>query len=360
MTDPSTQKALDAILEAEIAQGFRVRELPLDLQAQMKAEGITPFTKFRLFKLNPKRRRLLNEAVARSYQRDLQNEEILSNEQVLKLVVKRGEWGADKDERIAELQRRTNAAMSQLYLDGFVQDTTAWAEEILEYATRFRELVEEAKLPAKKKAKVTEVFDRWIAYGPEKADEYTEKYAKPEGRERYSAQRDATFLCDSIEDHEATIVVEKIESLMRKVHEFVKLTEERAELAALQIKHARIFADTVESRRDNTEEMARLYFTSERVDDSGTPCGALMPSFEELWHLPDDVIQFLLVESFFFHNGITDETRPYLEAWGIIRGNGVAGQAEEEENTSSDVEPSAESPAAPSSSPDAMPVAGVL
>lgn len=354
--DATNEDALGSILEDEIAKGFRVKELPADLRAQMQAYGLTPFAKFRLIRLNPSRRRKLNEAVQRAYHRDLQTPEILSNEQILKLVVQRGEWGPEKDARVKELQRSTNAAMSALYLDGFAQDTSKWATEIIEQSETFRKLVAAAELDDEKRAKVLAVFDRWIAYVPDRKDEYTERFAKPEGREVYSPSRDATFLCDAIEGLEATQAITEIEDLLDKVNQFVKLTEERAELGELQMKHARIFADSVESRRENAEEMARLYFTAERVDAAGKPCGPLVPTFDELWELPDDVIQFLLVESYFFHNGIVDETRPYLETWGYIRGN--AEQAHEEEKPSSESGPSDESPEAATSSPDVTPATG--
>jgi hypothetical protein len=38
-----------------------------------------------------------------------------------------------------------------------------------------------------------------------------------------------------------------------------------------------------------------------------------------LWEFPDEVIQWLLIESYFFHNAIPDEARPYLEAYGFLQ-----------------------------------------
>lgn len=339
------QKAHDSILEHEIAVGFRTKVLPPELQAQVKAFELPALEAIRLTRMNPRRRKNMNEAVQRAYQKDLQNEDILSNEQIMSLVVKRGEWGPEKDARIKELQQSTNAAMSQLYLDGFSQDSADWLDDIGTHTETFRTALDASELSDEEKTRVSAIFDRWVEFSFDKMEHYTAQYAESQGLERYSHERDAQSICDALPTIEVIDAINNLEESLDKLHRFVKMTEDRKELAELQNKHARIFADSVEARRETAEEMARLYFTCERIEHD-KPAGPIAPSFDELWDLPDDVIQWLLVESYFFHNGIPDETRPYLETFGFIRGGA-------KENT--DSEQSEESVALPSSSPDSPP-----
>lgn len=338
------QKAHDSILEHEIAVGFRIKDLPPELSAQLEANELPRFTGIRMSRMNPRRRRLMNEAVQRAFFRDLQDTGILSNDQIMKLVVARGEWAPEKDARVKALQQSTNAMMSQLYLDGFSEDNSEWLDNIMEHSDDVREHISKAELSDEKKDELYEVFGRWVDYTPEKQKEYTEKYAASQDKPEYSPDRDSMAVCDAVGSPEIVDSVNELEQALDKMHSYVKMTEERKELTELQTKRLSIFSDSVEGRKDNAEEMARLYFTTE-VFSEGKVKGPLTPTFDELYDLPDDVIQWMLVEAYFFHNGIPDETRPYLEAFGFIRG-------EAKENTEST--PSEESLAPPSSKPDSL------
>ena len=112
---------------------------------------------------------------------------------------------------------------------------------------------------------------------------------------------------------------------------------------------SRIFTDTVESRRDNTEEMARLYVTCERCDANRKPAGPLFPEFDGLWDLPDEAIQWLLIESYFFHNAVPDEARPYLETFGFLR----EGRKESGESAPSEPSPDPQTSSSDSAPADA-------
>lgn len=354
--EKDVERRLDSVLEHEIAKGFRIKELPIELVAQLQSYKITEFTRFRLTRMNPARRRKLSEAVQRSYHRDLQTPEILSEAQIMKLVVERGEWDPEREERIKELQRSTNASMSGLYLEGFTNDTSEWASDILEQSDAWRAALDASELSPEDKVSTTERFNRWIEYAPEKQADYTAKYAASQTRDEYSPDADAMFVCDRVPTIEAVEAIGQLETLLDKAHRFVKLTEERQSLSDLQLRKARIFSDSVEARRENSEEMARLYYTCERVDAAGMPTGPLMPTFEALYDFPDDVIQFMLVESYFFHNGIPDEARPYLETFGFIR---AEPGASDESSTpmplpNSGSEPSVELPAPQNSSSDSL------
>jgi hypothetical protein len=193
-----------------------------------------------------------------------------------------------------------------------------------------------------KRQALLERFDRWVEFSPDNADEYAARYAEEQGKERYSLDYDLQRMMEAVQDIEAIEALHVIDDLRDRLHRYIKLQRQRARLAELQLKHTKMFADSVESRRDNTEEMARLYYTTEVVDDAGKPLGPVTPTFDGLFELPETVIQWLLLEAYFFLNGIPDEAREYLETFGFLQ---AEGKKEPVPSESGESEPSVESPA---------------
>src|SRR5690348_16889883 len=105
--DKALQDRLDQIVEDEIQKGYRVREVPDYIYVQLKAAStvstaVKPFSRFRFLKLTPRRRRQIQEEVMKRYNQDLKNEGLLSNEELRKLTIARGEWSVAEDKQIEE------------------------------------------------------------------------------------------------------------------------------------------------------------------------------------------------------------------------------------------------------------------
>jgi hypothetical protein len=346
--EEQTVKRLDSVLEDELARGYRIKDLPTQLQQQLEAECGLKIAKVRLTRLNPSRRRKIAQVVQRQYHRDLRDEDLLSHEQILKLVQERGEWSAAMDAEMGELQRSTSREMGELFVDGIIRDN--WSAQIIEASDLFRTRVQEA-MEEELAAEVLARFARWIEYSPDEKDAYTEKFAAEQGREAYSVDVDLQRLLEKAPDLECVDALNTIDDLRDRLYRYMVLQKNRMRLMELQIRHAKIFSDSVEQRRDNAEEMARLYFTVETVDEDGKPTGPLTKEFEQLWDFPESVVQWFLVEVYFFLNGIPDEAREFLQNYGFL-----AAEAGETISENGESEQSEESPAPLSSNPDSSPV----
>lgn len=347
--DTGTQQRLDHILEDEVKRGYRVKAVPASVNEQLEGEGGPAISRVRLTRLNPARRRKIAEVVQRQYHRDLQNPEILSREQVMKLVRERGEWTEQLEIEMKELQEKTNAEMGELFLNGIAKDD--WTADLLKATSAFRAKLKALVAPEQEDS-VERRLRRWIEYTSDQQKAYDEAYASEQGRETYSVDVDYMQLKVAVPDFEAQGYLEQIEDLRDKLQRFIKLQRNRIRLAELQQKQTKIFADTVEQRRDNAEEMARLYFVTERLDEEGRPLGPLVPTFDDLWNWPEDVIQWFLVEVYFFLNGIPDEAREYLQTFGFLKADG---EDETIRSPNGESEPSDESPAPPNSKLDSSP-----
>lgn len=340
--DQTTQDRLDSILEDEIRRGFRIKELPEDLQAQLKVEGVEPFKRVRFTRLNPRRRSKISSAVQARYHADLEDSSILSNEQIAKLVAERGEWTSDQADRMVLLLEETQRIQSELYIQGLGEED--WRGQMIEASTLLRKTVEEADYVNKdEQKKVLEVMDRWAEYMPVRRSAYTVLYAAEQGKSEYSPDWDLDYLLERMPTQEATDALQLLDELRDKAIKFLDLQAKRAELAILQNKHAKIFADSVESRRDQAEEMARVYFCTQVVDENDKPIKSIAETLDAFWDFPEDMIQWLIIEHYFFANGLPDAARDYLETFGFLKAE--TAKSDETKTSAGESEPSVESPA---------------
>lgn len=360
--DQAIQQKVDGVTEDEVRRGYVVKELPTELVNSLRESHtddatIIAFERARFTKLTPRKKRLINEVVVKRYHADLKNPDLLSNEQLRKLNIERGEWSVEKEERIKKLNEESGAKMRDLYFDG-MDRRDAWTAELLEAAAMFRKsLVERPEgaplLSEARRAEIVAQFERWMTFVPERQAEYDTKYATDQVLERYSPDRDMQALIDVCDTADAADAINDIEDLRDKIRRYVDVLMLRQELVGLQSQQARMFAESVESRRDTAEEMARLYYLTEVLDANGIPRGAkvddarLASTFDRMWDLPDQLIQWLLVEMYFFLNGVPDEAREYLQEWGFIRAPQGSGSSDQPDG--SPAEPSAKpaGPAAP-------------
>lgn len=338
--DEATEKRLDAVVEDEVRKGYRVKAVPKTLQAQLAEEGIT-ISRVRFTRLNPARRRKIAEVVQRQYHKDLRNPDILSQDQLMKLVTERGEWSEQHALELKTLQESVNRRMGLLYLGN---QTEGIIQELWQSADAFRTMIN-THVPEDKRQDVTELFNRWVDFTPDAQERYNTEHAAKQGRDRYSPDADMQRLYLAVPQATARESLDALEALRDRIYDLIVLQRDRAKLLELQMKQAKIFSDSAEQRRDNAEEMARMFFTTECVDDDNKPVGPLVPEFDKLYDFPEDAVQWFLVESYFFQNGIPDEAREYLETVGFLQ---AERESTDKVSPSLESAASAESPVPPS------------
>lgn len=347
--DKASQRRMDAVAENDIAKGFRMRDIPEDIQDALRDEGIDPPLRVRYSRANPARRSDIAQEVQMRWFSDIQDPKVLSNAQVLKLVTERGEWSVEKQRRMDHLQDATTREMGRLWAEGLTPETTSFSADLVKAAERFRDLCRASKV--EDVSALLERFDRWMSWSARSKDDLE--------WEGYDQGQEQAWLFEQAPGIEAMDLVAEIDDLRQKQERLLTLIEQRVELSELQLKHSRMFSNTAESRRDHAEEMAQLYWTCDRVDASGRPSGRLTPTFDELWNWPEAAVRWLLLEAFFFHHNVSDVARSYLGTFGFFTGaRANTGSANSEESPAppssrTDGPPAGETPADSSAQPAA-------
>jgi hypothetical protein len=356
--DDAMQSRMDSVVEEEIRRGYRVLDVPAELVQQLETErainpAVTVFKKIRFLKVTPRRRSDIARAVVLRYHTDLQDKTLLSNEQLRALNVARGEWSADEDKKLEDLQERSNALMRQLTLTGF-DPREEWMHAMNEATSKLLADLDNPDTSDNRKplgdadrALAHRFLNRWMEFRKENQARFDELYAAEQGLSAYSPDKDFMWLMDHSPTLDSVDLLQAVDELRDKLDKYLTLLEVREQLFTIQSKRAKIFAESVESRRDQAEEMGRVYFCAELLDADEKGCGRVAKTFEQMWELPDDVIQWLLIEAYFFFSNVPVETREFLERWGFVRAPGRSG------SSASPVE----SPAEPSSKHDSPPSA---
>lgn len=341
--DKDTQQQLDAIVEDDLHRGFRIVEVPESFKD-------TPSRYVRISRLNPGKRRKIAEIVQRQYHKDLKNPDILSNEQILQLVKERGEWTEAMEIELRSLQKETAETLSQMFFDGVADDQ--WVKDYVELTEEVKKMVA-SKVPADQQARAIEIFDRWAGYTKASHTRYDEQFAADQGKEAYSLDWDQQRLLDLMPAEETVVLLEKVEDLRAKLERYTKYQEQRRRMHELQTRYARIFADSVEQRRDSAEEMAKLFLLCEFVNDIGIPVKPIAESYEALWDNEDEFISWLSTETYFFLQGMPAEVRQYYEALGF---RSAGREKTESSSAAGELKPSDESPAPLNSNSDSKPL----
>jgi len=319
MTDTALKTRLDHLVEAEVVQGFRVVDVPYTVQRVLEeARQIDPeipdLKKVRFTKLTPKKRSMVSEAVLSQYHDDLKNEKILSKAKIRELNISRGQWSEAKEKTIDELQRSTNKIMQDLSVDGFDREQV-WRNDIAQSTDAFLKELRESNKPDEEKQYLEEIFWRWINYTPAQKEEYTKLYAASQGKEEYSVDTDLAKLYD-VSTSEAGEMLSKIDDTQYNLARYVQLFNERQQLVELLQEQALMFAQSVETRRENTEELARLFYGCQVIHDDG-PATQITNTLDKFWDLPEELVAWLMEESYFFYNGIPKAIREHMDEWGF-------------------------------------------
>jgi hypothetical protein len=371
--DEQIQKRLDGIVEDDIRRGYRNKTIPADLLASLEEsqslDATSPvFRRVRFTKLTAKKKRLINEEVIKRYHADLKNPHLLSTEQLKKLNMERGEWTKEMEARKQELTETTNRMMKELYSEGFDQReewlTRKETAYLLARRAIDRGLDDHGKEVATTEAERTELLtllDRWARWNPDVQADYTSQYSEGQGLSYYSPDRDAHKLLDKMPTLEGIEALNELDDYRDKIWRYIECVKLRHELLDLQVKEAKMLADSVEQRRDTTEEMARLYFCCDVLGEHDIAQGPLTKTYDALWDLPDDVLQWLLIQIYFFFQGTpdVDDAEEFLQQWGFIpapqattsdNSSGPSDASLAEPNSSTDLPPSPATPVASSPS----------
>jgi hypothetical protein len=351
--DEAMQGKMDSVVEEEIRRGYLVLDVPPEIVRQLEDEhainsAVTVFKKLRFLKVTPRRRSDIARAVVLRYHTDLQDKTLLSNEQLRVLNVERGEWTVEEGKQLEVLQERSNALMRQLTLTGF-DPREEWMAAMTEATNQLFADIDDTDAAEGRKplseadrAEARRRIGRWMDFRAENQAQFDKLYAEDQHLPAYSPDADFTWLIDHAPSLDSVDLLQAVDELRDKLDKYLTLLEVREKLYTIQGKRAKIFAESVESRRDQAEEMGRVYFCSEVLDAKEVGCGRVAKTFDQMWELPDDLIQWLLIEAYFFFSNVPVETREFLERWGFVKAPGRNGLSAS----------SGESPAEPNSKPD--------
>lgn len=326
--DDATKRLHDTMVEDELSRGFRVKAIPNHIlkvleTARQDDPAIPLFTTVRFSKLTPRQKALAAEHVMKRYNEDLLSDAYLTFEQLRDINIKRGSWSEQKDKRMEELTEQSTAEMRNLYLAGFDQREN-WVEELNGYCEEFKDKLQASGKPEEEITRLTGIFFRWLNYDIAESEAYA-AYAAEQGLETYSPGRDYVVLLENSVDEAMQDLVGQVDELKFKIRQLKDIITLREELNKLQEEKGKMFANSVEARRDRVEQMAQMYYGIQRANEEGRPVGPLAESFDKFWDYPDKAIEWLQVESYFFYEGIPEASRGFLEQWGFTPAEPVSG-----------------------------------
>jgi hypothetical protein len=310
---------IDSIVESDVARGFRIRDVPANVQQILRDNGFVSPEQIKFLAMNASRRRDINEAVQNRYHKDLMDDAILSDAQIWALVEKRGQWSKVDDARREELSQRVQNEMLELWREGYADDGEAWRKALLEHTTMIKGRLR-GTLSESEQMRFEQVFERWVSWAPEVQDRYTAEFASEQKLDAYRVDRDFQELLNLAPGADVADALNLIDDLRDKQRRLVKLVADMTELQKLNTRHARIFSGSAESRQSSTEELAQVYYACESLGTDGNTLGRLAPSFEEFFSWPHEAHKWFLYEAYFFHNDIpVVAARQYLETYGFLK-----------------------------------------
>lgn len=316
------EQQTDAIVLDEVVRGFRIETVPPNIQSLLEMiheenENIPVWTKIRFERLTPRGKALVGDETVNQFNADVRSGKYMSREEMRKLAIERGMWTEDEEVKMNELQAKSTNDMQALYLEGFDRNVE-WLKELGDRTSAYLTAIKESDKDSEVKLKVPVVLDRWLAYHETNRAQYTELFAEDQGRPEYSADADFVYLVEQATTDEVADHISEMESLKRKLQKLAEIIDMRNELDKLTEKRAKLFTDTIESRRDRATELANVYYGTKVLNDKNKPIGRLTPNFNDMWDLPDGVLNWLLLQAYFFYEGVPEHVKEYMAAWGFL------------------------------------------
>jgi hypothetical protein len=272
--DTRTQAAIDAQKEHELLHNSRVFSHPT-------------LGTVRLRRPTSDEDRQIGEVRRKQYQRDLRDEEILSRAEIEKIAIRRGMWAPETTERIEDLTRKVGEAIGILDVIGF--------ESLEELLRAYRENVANLYQHAGAEDEVADAVRR-----------FTDLEGKVAAKDRAKIARAATTT--EVDDLLDAVTAQRTQ--IELLHELGKVKRELRDLTERQ---TRLFLDSIESRTDRAEELARIYYCA-RHAETGEP---LWPTYEEIWHVAPETLEVVITEMHDFLYGVSEEFKKTLGKYGF-------------------------------------------
>lgn len=312
--DERTQQAVEATVADELLRNERIIEHQT-------------FGLVRLKRPTAHQERMIAEVRRKQYQADLKNRDVLSRDEIEQIAVERGMWSADISDRMTDLTRRVGEAMGILDGIGFKS-----LSHLLEgYQTNVTELL------------------GLFAEQPEIQDVVRAYYNLDVPQDA----KDRAKILDSAPSTRVDDLIDQGETLRVQIELLHDMAKVRTELERLRMKETRLFLDSLESRADRAEELARVYYCSTKAA-TGEP---LYPSFDGpdgILHADPSETEVLVLKMAYFVNGVTPEFEEVLGRFGFTRrltDTGDSSEGSHGQPESNSVGDSQESESSPSSEP---------
>lgn len=220
------------------------------------------------------------------YHRDLKDDTILTKEEVAQILLKRGIWTPDHDEKMQSFTVKSGELMLKLTALGYDPTSNLYAEIMLAKADLEKAIRDE-------NVEVTEDLERI--------------FSDPE----IPSFQDIRVLGDTVE---RPLEVQKLSNLTFQMNILTEFAEIKAQLQNLLVTYTKFFGDTIEERANRAERMAQIFFcVTSQEDDT-----RLWTSFENMWDENPEDIAWLHSQLFNFQNGITEEYATVLQTYGFM------------------------------------------
>lgn len=274
--DERTEKARDTVLTDELMRNERTVTHPT-------------YGEITLHRPTPRMDFAISEVRGRQYQKDLMDENILSQAELEKLAVRRGIWTKEDSERSLRLQAQIGQIMALLEHVGYKSIDAL----VLDFNKTLADLSESFSAHEEREA-IDEAIYRYFDLdntAQDKADYSKVFKAAPNS---------------STEEY-----LDKARTLRAEIKLMEQLQEAKRELEPLLIESNRLFKDSIEERAKRAEAMAKLYHC---VTRDGKP---LWDKFDKILDEKPRDIEMLMEEMFFFEQGIPDRERNILGRHGF-------------------------------------------
>lgn len=277
--DKRTEQAVETELQARLIENEHVLAHPI----------LGP-VRFR--RPTPNQERLIAEERRKQYQKDMQDENILSRDEIQTIAIRRGMWSPDLTQKIADLTIQTGEAMGLLNMLSF---------------NSLDDLLKDHK----------RVVEALLMTFPDEGEgsEYRETVRSylDLNNEGTAAQRKE--IADNATSSDVDDLLDEGDKLRTQIELLTSMAKVRKELNELYEKQARLFVDSIESRAERAEEIATLYHCT-RNAETGKP---LFGSLSEIWDAPAEIIEWLTLEMHYFRQGVTEEFKATLGKYGFIK-----------------------------------------
>lgn len=246
------------------------------------------FGEVRLTRPTPADTRRINEQRRQVYHQDLRNPDILAKKQVQAMVLERGIWTKEDEERMQDLTIASGDLMVRLTALGY--DT---ARDV------YTRLVET-------QVKLLEIFQDADTEIIEAIGRFFDLEERPHTKDAMEIRRAAPN--STVDD-----LMEEAEKQRLQADLLKEFYEVKTEWNGLAETYAHFFGDTIESRADAAEKMAQVYYCARKLNGD-----ALWPEFGDMWNESGDDVAWLSAQLFYFHNGITTEYAETLQKHGFM------------------------------------------